>query len=99
MILFWLGFVFVLVMFGAGLVIFPCLALAGRADREMHRSWDDWASQCEEGIAEMGGRIVGGVPGPIASGGSRRGVMQFVVPHSGSFENADSRQSAFNSLN
>jgi len=37
-----LGFLFLFMVCGAGLVVFPCLVMAGNADRQMQRCWDDW---------------------------------------------------------
>jgi len=98
MILFWLGFSLVLVVSVAGLIIFPCLALAGRADREMHSNWDDWASQSDEGIVELSGRIVGRVPGFADLAESQPGGMQFVGSRSVGLVNVECHRSSFDLL-
>jgi len=36
-----LGFLFLLMVCVAGLVVFPCLVMAAKADRQVQRCWDD----------------------------------------------------------
>jgi len=43
-----LWLIFLLVVIGTSLVIFPCLVLAGKADRQMQCNWDDWTGQHDD---------------------------------------------------